>query len=129
MELWLNELAKRNVLNKVYILSGITPIKSLKMAAMLAHVPGVYMPEKGVRRIEEDHITGNAQEEGIQIALELIGQIKKYHGQGIHGIHLMPVGWDEVVPRIVMESGLMPKEYVFDHTSQQERNNAHPIEK
>jgi methylenetetrahydrofolate reductase (NADH) len=129
MELWLNELAKRNVLDKVYILIGITPIKSLKMAAMLSEVPGVYMPEKIMRRMEAAHITGNAQEEGVQIALELISYIKRYHGQGIHGIHLMPVGWDEIVPRIVMESGLMPKEYVFNQTSQQEWNNAHPIEK
>jgi methylenetetrahydrofolate reductase (NADPH) len=129
MELWLNELAKRNVLDKVYILIGITPIKSLKMAAMLSEVPGVYVPEKIMRRMEAAHITGNAQEEGVQIALELISYIKRYHGQGIHGIHLMPVGWDEIVPRIVMESGLMPKEYMFNQTSQQEWNNAHPIEK
>ena len=74
-------------------------------------------------------MAGNPQEEGVQIALELISYIKRYHGQGIHGIHLMPVGWDEIVPRIVMESELMPKEYVFDHTSQQEWNNAHPIKK
>jgi len=129
MELWLNELAKRNVLDKVYILMGIAPIKSLKMAVMLCEVPGVYMPEKIIRRMEEAHIAGNASEEGVQIALELITAIKKYHRHGIHGIHLMPVGWDEVVPRIVMESGLMPKEYVFDQTPQQEWNNAHPIEK
>ena len=42
-------------------------------------------------------------EEGLQIALELITNVKTYHGQGVHGIHLMPVGWDEVVPRLVME--------------------------
>jgi methylenetetrahydrofolate reductase (NADPH) len=129
MELWLNELAKRNVPDKVYILIGIAPIKSLKMAVMLSAVPGVYMPEKIIRRMEEAHVAGNASEEGVQIALELITAIKKYHHQGIHGIHLMPVGWDEIVPRIVIESGLMPKEYVFDQTSHQEWNNAHPIEK
>jgi 5,10-methylenetetrahydrofolate reductase len=129
MELWLNELAKRNVLDKVYILIGIAPIKSLKMAVMLSDVPGVYMPEKIIRRMDVANTAGNASDEGVQIALELITAIKKYHGQGINGIHLMPVGWDEVVPRIVMESGLMPKEYVFDQTSQQEWNNAHPIEK
>jgi methylenetetrahydrofolate reductase (NADPH) len=129
MELWLNELAKRNVLDKVYILIGITPLKSLKTAVMLSEVPGVYMPERIIRRMDVANVAGNAQEEGVQIALELISQIKKYHGQGIHGIHLMPVGWDDVVPRIVMESGLMPKEYVFDQTSHQERTNAHPIEK
>ncbi|HLO31333.1 MAG TPA: methylenetetrahydrofolate reductase C-terminal domain-containing protein [Anaerolineales bacterium] len=129
MEIWLNELARRNVLNKVYILIGITPIKSLKMAMMLSEVPGVYMPERIIKRMEEAHVAGKSQEEGVQIALELITKIKTYHGQGIHGIHLMPVGWDEIVPRIVMQAGLMPKEYVFDQSSKQEWNNAHPIEK
>jgi methylenetetrahydrofolate reductase (NADPH) len=53
---------------------------------------------------------GNAQEEGVQIALETIAKIRRYEKQGIHGIHLMPVGWDEVIPRILTDSGLLPKE-------------------
>jgi methylenetetrahydrofolate reductase (NADPH) len=108
MEIWLEDLAKRNVLDKVYILIGITPIKSLKMAFMLSQVPGVYMPEKIIKRMDYANTAGNAQEEGIHIALELICQIKKYHGQGINGIHLMPVAWDDVVPRIIKEAGLLP---------------------
>jgi len=110
METWLNELAKRNVLDKVYILAGVTPIKSLKMAQKLAEVPGVYLPKNVLNRMELADKAGNAQEEGIQIALEVIGRIKMYEKQGIHGIHLMPVGWDEVIPRIVTEAGLLPKE-------------------
>jgi methylenetetrahydrofolate reductase (NADPH) len=129
MEIWLDQLAKRNVLDKVYILIGIAPLKSLKMAVMLSEVPGVHVPQRIIQRMDAANVAGKAQEEGVQIALELISQIKKYHGQGIHGIHLMPVGWDEVVPRIVMEAGLMPKEYVFDQSSQQEWNSAHHIEK
>ena len=129
METWLDQLAKRNVLDKVYILIGITPIKSLKMAVMLSEVPGVSMPQRIIQRMDAASVAGKAQEEGVQIALELISQIKKYHGQGIHGIHLMPVGWDDVVPRIVMEAGLMPREYVFDRSSQQEWNSAHHLEK
>jgi methylenetetrahydrofolate reductase (NADPH) len=129
MELWLDQLAKRNVLDKVYILIGITPLKSLKMAVMLSKVPGVYMPPSIIQRMDAANVAGNAQEEGLQIALELISQIKKFHGQGIHGIHLMPVGWDDVVPRIVMEAGLMPREYVFDQSPQQEWNRAHHLEK
>jgi methylenetetrahydrofolate reductase (NADPH) len=129
MENWLNELARRNVLDKVYILIGIAPIKSLKMAVMLSEVPGVYLPEQILNRMDRANVAGHAQEEGVQIALELITKIKTYHGQGIHGIHLMPVGWDEIVPRLVMEAGLMPQEFLFDQTSQQEWNNAHPIEK
>jgi methylenetetrahydrofolate reductase (NADPH) len=106
MERWLNELAKRNVLGKVYILAGVTVIKSLKMAKRLLEIPGVYLPQEVYRRMEAADRAGNAQEEGIAIALEVIGKIRKFEKQGIHGIHLMPVGWDEVVPRIVREAGL-----------------------
>jgi len=128
MEIWLNELAKRDILDKVYILAGVTPIKSLKMAQRLTEVPGVYLPKNILQRMEEANASGNAQEEGVRIALELIGRIKTYHKQGIHGIHLMPVGWDEIVPRIVVEAGLLSKDFLFNNTSQ-EWNNAHRIEK
>ncbi len=111
METWLNELAKRNVLDKVFILAGVTPIKSLKMAQKLAEVPGVHLPMNILHRMEAADRNGNAQEEGIQIALDVIGKIKTYEKQGIHGIHLMPVGWDEIIPRIVIDSGLAPQEY------------------
>ena len=109
MEVWLNELAKRNVLEKAYILAGVTPIKSLKMAQKLAEVPGVYLPKEIIQRMEAADKSGNVQEEGVQTALEIINRIKSYRGQGIHGIHLMPVGWDEIVPRIVTDAGLVPE--------------------
>lgn len=127
MEIWLNELVKRNVLGKIYILAGVTPLKSLKMAQPLAEVPGVFLPKIILERMEIADRSGNAQEEGVQIALELIGRIKTYHKQGIHGIHLMPVGWDEIVPRIIVESGLQPKDPLFDTTTR-EWKHAHYIE-
>jgi methylenetetrahydrofolate reductase (NADPH) len=127
MEVWLNELAKRNVLNKVYILAGVTPLKSLKMAQRLEEVPGVYLPKNILERMEMADKSGNAQEEGVQIALEIIGKIKTYEKQGIHGIHLMPVGWDDIVPRIITEAGLQPKDSLFDQTSR-EWKYAHYIE-
>jgi methylenetetrahydrofolate reductase (NADPH) len=113
MEVWLNELVKRNILDKVYILIGISPLKSLKMARMLANVPGVYIPANIMERMEIAEKLGNAQVEGMRIALELISRIKKYRGQGINGIHLMPVGWDEIVPRIIAEAGLLPKDFLL----------------
>lgn len=104
---WLDELNKRNVLDKVFILIGVTPLKSLKMAEYMDKmVPGVYVPDDVLRRLEIAENKGNAAEEGIQITLELIDKIKKLKGQGINGIHIMAVGWEEIVPRIVSESGL-----------------------
>jgi methylenetetrahydrofolate reductase (NADPH) len=109
MEIWLNELAKRNILDKVYILIGITPLKTLKMAQYMdKDVPGVFIPEKILKRLEA--AGDGAEEEGVQIALELIEAVKKQ--QGVHGIHLMPVNWEEIVPRIVTEAGLLPEGFV-----------------
>ena len=105
LETWLNELAKRQILDKVYILVGITPLKSLKMAQRLdREIPGVVVPAQLIRRLE--NAGDGAAEEGVQIALELIEQIRSK--QGIHGIHLMAVGWEEIAPRIVSEAGLLP---------------------
>ena len=128
MEVWLNELAKRHVLDKVFILAGVTPIKSLKMAQKLAGVPGVCLPKNILQRMEVADRAGNAQEEGVQIALEVISRIRTYEKRGIHGIHLMPVGWDEIVPRIVTDAGLLSKDFLFDSTAP-EWNNAHHLEK
>ncbi len=109
-EVWLNALAQRNILDKVYILVGITPLKSLKMAQYMHHdVPGVVIPERLLKRLEA--AGDGVEEEGVQIALELIEAIKGK--QGVHGIHLMAVGWEEIVPRIVREAGLLPPDFVL----------------
>jgi methylenetetrahydrofolate reductase (NADPH) len=115
LEIWLNELAKRNILNKIFILIGITPIKSLKMAQYMHNeVPGVFIPEALLKRIE--HAGNNAEEEGVQIALELIEKIQGK--QGVNGIHLMAVGWEEIVPRIIQEAGLLPKDFAGSTASE-----------
>lgn len=108
MEVWLDHMAKRNILDKVYILVGITPLKNLKMALYMNNdVPGVFVPQHLIKRLEA--AGDGAQEEGVQIALELIEGVKKLHSKtnGISGIHLMAVGWEEIVPRIVTEAGLV----------------------
>jgi methylenetetrahydrofolate reductase (NADPH) len=111
MEIWLNELAKRNILDKVFILIGITPLKTFKMATyMHDEVPGVSIPLALRLRMEHAEKKGNAQEEGVKIALELIEKIKTYEGQGVNGLHIMAVGWEDIVPRIVSEANLMKPE-------------------
>ena len=103
LDQWLEHLDKRNVLEKVYILVGLVPLKSYKAALYLHEkIPGIVIPEYILRRIEK--AGEKAPEEGILIALELIDSIKKK--RGVNGIHLMTLGWESVVERIVIESGL-----------------------
>ncbi len=105
---WLEEINKRDLLDKVYILAGVAPLKSYNVARYLHdHVPGVFIPEKILERMEK--AGDGAAEEGLQIVLEIIDSLKKK--DGIKGIHLMTLGWEEVVERVVRESGIYPPTY------------------
>jgi methylenetetrahydrofolate reductase (NADPH) len=104
LDAWLEQLDKRNILDKVYILIGIAPLKSYKLAEYLhTKVPGVNLPDNVLNRMEK--AGEGAPEEGIQIALELVDSIKKK--KGVNGIHIMSLGWESAVGRIVTDSELM----------------------
>ena len=106
LDLWLEQLDKRDVLGKVYIMAGLVPLKSYKAALYLHQkIPGVFIPDQILNRMEK--AGDGAAEEGVQIALELIESIR--NKKGINGIHLMTLGWEEIVGRIVTEAGLYPK--------------------
>jgi len=101
---WLESLYKRDILGKVFILAGVTPIRSLRMARYLNDVvPGVTVPGEILARFEKTGEDDQA-ELGVEIAMNIVESIRKK--QGIHGIHLMAVGWESIVPRIVSEAGL-----------------------
>lgn len=101
LDLWLEQLDKRNALKKVFILVGVAPLRSYKIARYLHEkVPGVFLPENILKRMEKAGV--GEPEEGIQIALEIIDSIKSK--KGVNGIHLMTLGWESVVERIVKDS-------------------------
>ena len=52
----------------------------------------------------------DAKEEGVKITLELIEQIREI--EGVHGVHIMAVAWESVVPVIVERAGLFPRPIV-----------------
>ncbi|MFC2063651.1 methylenetetrahydrofolate reductase C-terminal domain-containing protein [Chloroflexota bacterium] len=109
LEVWMNELAKRNILDKIYILIGITPLKNFRMAKyMNDEVPGVFIPEPLLKRME--NAGEDAAEEGLQIALELVEKIRGL--QGVSGFHIMAVGWEAIVPRLVTEANLLPEGFI-----------------
>ena len=106
LSLWLEQLDKRGILDKVYILVGIAPLRSYKVALhMQNEIPGVTIPDKLMKRIE--NAGDSTSEEGIQVALEHIDKIRRF--KGVSGIHLMTFGCETTVRRIVEESGLAEK--------------------
>ncbi len=106
LSLWLEQLDKRNILDKVFIIIGIAPLRSYKIALhMQNEIPGVTIPDKLMKRIE--NAGDSASEEGIQVALEHIDKIRRF--KGVNGIHLMTFGCEATVKRIVEESGIADK--------------------
>jgi methylenetetrahydrofolate reductase (NADPH) len=102
---WLEALDKRNLLDKVYVLPGLIPLKSARAAHFMAdEVPGVYIPQTIVDRMDNAGDKEGQQEEGVRIALEIIDKLKET--PGIAGMHVMAVHWEAIVPRLIEESGL-----------------------
>ncbi|MBN1611062.1 MAG: methylenetetrahydrofolate reductase [Polyangiaceae bacterium] len=102
---WMQRVTDRGLHEKTHILAGVLPMKSAKMAAhMRDNVPGVRMPDELVRRMAS---AADPREEGLAICLETIEQLRST--RSVHGIHVMAVGWEEVVPRLVERAGLVPR--------------------
>jgi methylenetetrahydrofolate reductase (NADPH) len=102
---WMEMVTHRGLDREVHILAGVIPMKSAGMARyMRDYVSGVYVPDELVTRMEDAQET---KEEGIRICLETIEQLKEI--PGIHGIHIMAVGWEDIVPTLVEKAGLLPR--------------------
>jgi methylenetetrahydrofolate reductase (NADPH) len=95
---------------KVYILAGITPMKSAAMARDLAtKVAGMDVPETLIQRMASIPTQQQAQE-GIKIAVETIQQVRRI--KGVAGIHVMAIEWEERVPEILGAAGLAQRPQV-----------------
>lgn len=102
---WMKTVTDRGIDKQVHIMVGLIPIRSAGMARyMRDYVPGVSVPDEVVTRLENAE---SAKDEGLQIALESIEQFKEI--PGIHGVHIMAVGWEEIVPELVEKAGLLPR--------------------
>jgi len=102
---WMAMITDKGLDKQVHILAGVIPIRSAGMARyMRDYVSGVSVPNEIVTRMEE---AKSAKEEGAKIALEIIEQLKEI--PGLHGIHIMAVGWEDIVPEIVKQAGLLPR--------------------
>ncbi len=111
---------------KTYILAGVGPLKSPGMARyMKNNVPGILVPDELIQRMsaasapwagkkrdeltKEDKRARSAawKEEGIKICIELIQQLRQI--EGVAGVHIMAIEWEEAVKPIVEGAGLYPR--------------------
>ncbi|MFA4911594.1 MAG: methylenetetrahydrofolate reductase [Desulfobacteria bacterium] len=110
-ERWMGMAGDRGLTDKVYILGGVTPLKSPGMAKYMKNkVSGMDIPDEIIKRMEG--VTKDKQrEEGINICVETIRRLREI--PGIKGVHIMAIEWEDVVGEIAERAGLLPRP-VFD---------------
>jgi methylenetetrahydrofolate reductase (NADPH) len=103
---------------KVAILAGVGPLKSTAMAKyMRDKVPGMMLPDDCVARMERavagiDKASKQARREawraeGIKLCIEQIREIREI--EGVAGVHIMAIEWEQAVRPLVEGSGLLPR--------------------
>jgi methylenetetrahydrofolate reductase (NADPH) len=104
---WMKGVRDRGLHEKVKILAGVAPIKSVGAAKyMKTKVPGMDVPDSVVARLQgvpKEQVS----KEGIKLCVDIINQVRQI--EGVAGIHLMAIEWEEAVPEIVEAAGLLPR--------------------
>lgn len=107
---WMDLVKEYGMSDKVYILGGITPLKSVRMAEYMAkNVAGMDIPQEVIDRMKSVSAKEQKQE-GIKIAVETAQALKEM--DGVHGVHIMAIEWEDAVPQIVEEAKLFPRPHV-----------------
>jgi methylenetetrahydrofolate reductase (NADPH) len=95
---------ERGLDRRTHILAGVIPLRSANAARyMKTKVSGMSVPDEVVERMKN---AADPKKEGVRMCVETIERLKSM--DGVHGVHIMAIGWEDIVPAVVQESGLEP---------------------
>lgn len=107
-ERFMELVRSRGLDQRAYILAGLMPIKSAKMARyMQKNVAGMMVSEDICQRLEKAE---DVKAEAVELVVEQIKQVQKI--KGVAGVHLMAVAWEDIIPTVVQKAGLFPRPVV-----------------
>ena len=97
-ELFMNQVQEF----RVPVIAGIVLLKSASMAKLMnANVAGINVPESIIKEMEET-VKEDRKKKAVEITARIIRQVKPF----CQGVHIMPLGWDELVPEVISEAEL-----------------------
>jgi len=106
-KMYMEETKKQGLHERVKILAGVTPLKSAGMGKFMNRmVAGIDIPEEVIKRVADEPKEKQAAK-GIEICIEQIQQVKEM--EGIAGVHVMAIEWEEKLNEIVGGAGLLPR--------------------
>jgi methylenetetrahydrofolate reductase (NADPH) len=100
---FMRRLDDLGVLDKLFVLVGVGPLKSAKAAEWIRKkVPGVHIPDAVIQRL------AGAQDqagEGRQLCVDIINEVREI--KGVSGVHVMAYRQEEAVAEIIQRSGVL----------------------
>lgn len=103
---WADRIRPLGIFERAFVLVGVAPPRSARSARFMSeHLPGVLVPEGVIRRLEK--AGEDAQLEGVRLTVEVVRALKSI--EGVAGVHVMGLGREESVRRVIEDAGLLPR--------------------
>jgi methylenetetrahydrofolate reductase (NADPH) len=102
---WADGARSRGVFERVAVIAGVAPLRSARQARLVASLPGVSVPADVLRVLAE--AGPDAEEEGSRLAIGIVNGIREI--SGLAGVHVMGLGQEAAVRRVVEGAGLLPR--------------------
>jgi len=88
--------------SRVPVIAGIVILKSAAMARFMnTNVAGISVPESIIQEMEET-AKEDRKKKAVEISARVIRQVKPL----CQGVHIMPLGWDDLVPEVINQAEL-----------------------
>lgn len=103
---WAEVLRPRGVFERASVIVGVAPLRSARQARYMdEHLPGVSVPPALVAMLEE--AGPDAEAVGAAQCAELVTGLRRI--EGVAGVHVMGLGREEAVRRVIERAGLLPR--------------------
>lgn len=103
---WSEIVRTRGILERAAVLVGVAPIRSAEQARYLSeHLPGVTVPPELMALLEQ--AGPDAEALGVADCVRIVDGLREI--PGIAGVHVMGLGREAVVRRLIEEAELLPR--------------------
>jgi methylenetetrahydrofolate reductase (NADPH) len=103
---WADVVRDRGIFERAAAIIGVAPLRSAKQARFLnERVPGVTVPDEVLRALDE--AGPDAEAEGARQTIEIVQKLRDV--PGVAGVHVMGMGHEDTVRRVIEGAGLLPR--------------------
>jgi 5,10-methylenetetrahydrofolate reductase len=102
---WADRVRPLGVFERMFVLIGVAPPRSAASARFMRdQLPGVVVPDEVIRRLDDAE---DGEAEGVRLTVEVVERLREI--DGIAGVHVMGLGREGLVRRVIEEAGLLPR--------------------